>query len=86
MAAVGALVVFKPRSAGLTLMLNEIDPQRAMMYWCSVDTGWVTEFWPKRESLYWHGLVPVVELDIAKVPWKATPIMTNEKISDRFTK
>ncbi len=67
-AAAAAPVVLKPRSAGLTQMLNEIDPMRTMMYACSVGTAWVTEFWPK-QSLYWHGLPPVVKLDL-RMPWE----------------
>lgn len=54
------------------LMLDEIDPQRTMMYECSVGTGWVMEFWPKRS--------------VAVSTWNPTQIMTDEKISDRFTK
>lgn len=53
--------------------LDSINPERDMhqvMYACSVGTGWVKEFWPpKQKSPYWHGLPPVVKLDL-RMPWE----------------
>lgn len=43
-----------------------------MLYSCSTGTGWLTEYWSKdgvpQQSPYWHGLPPVVKLDL-KRPW-----------------
>ncbi len=71
--AAAAPAVFKPRSAGLTQMLNEIDPMRTMMYACSVGTGWVTEFWPPAPA--------------TAGKWNPTRIMQEDgKVADRYRK
>ncbi len=75
--AVKGPVVFKPRGPGLSAAIAEgINPEwdgtfrhrQHIMYECYVGTGWVTEFGPK-STPYWHGLPPVVKLDL-RMPWE----------------